>query len=103
MTRQTVERRPAGATSENVARSSSIVPQGTDIERLARRHEYALRVVAQRADGVVVTQFYTNLPAAERKVARVRERGLSAALSLVRVVPQPFALPDDFALVAGDA
>jgi hypothetical protein len=62
-----------------------------DVAARAARHDYALRVVSQRADGILVTQFYTNLPAAERKVTRTRDRGLSADLSLVRITPVPWA------------
>ncbi|EWT06322.1 hypothetical protein N864_22615 [Intrasporangium chromatireducens Q5-1] len=65
-----------------------------DLTARARRHDYALRVVSERADGVLVVQFYTNLPAAERKVTRTRERGLRADLSLVRLTAVPFAVLD---------
>lgn len=58
-----------------------------DVLARARRHDHGLLVTAERADGVVTQQIYTNLPAASRKVAKVRARGLAAALTLVRLVP----------------
>lgn len=61
--------------------------QSTDLAARARRHDFAVRVLAERRDGVVVAQVYADLPAAERKVARTRERGLSAQMHLVRLVP----------------
>ena len=57
-----------------------------DLRTRAKRHDYALLVLAERADGVICSQIYTNLPAAERKVHRTRSRGLSASVTLVRLV-----------------
>lgn len=76
-----------GAHSQEFTAAGSSTDKSTDLERLAARHDYAVRVVAERADGVLVTQFYSNLPAAERKVTRTRDRGLRADMHLVRVVP----------------
>lgn len=56
-----------------------------DIEARAQRVEFALLVLSERADGVICSQLYTNLKAAERKVARTRERNLSARMTLVRL------------------
>lgn len=86
---QTEERRPLAeapsrTTTTTVVSSS---PQSTDLAARARRHDFAVRVVSERADGVLVAQFYTNLPAAERKLARTQERGLRAEMHLVRIVP----------------
>ncbi|USQ78297.1 hypothetical protein NF556_11595 [Ornithinimicrobium faecis] len=53
----------------------------------ARRHDYAVRVVSERRDGVLVTQYMTDLPAADRKRRRTLERGLRCELHLVRIVP----------------
>lgn len=58
-----------------------------DLLARAARHDYALRVTWERADGRVCTQVYATLPAAERKVRATRERGLRAHLQLVQVVP----------------
>ena len=57
-----------------------------DLRTRAKRHDYALLVLAERADGVICSQIYTNLLAAERKVHRTRSRGLSASVTLVRLV-----------------
>ena len=61
----------------------------TDLERRARRHDHGVLVLAERRDGVVTSQVFADLAAAERKVWRTRERGLSASLALVRLVPVP--------------
>ena len=61
--------------------------QSTDFAARARRHDYAVRVVSERADGVLVTQLMTDLPAAERKRRRTHERGLRCELHLVRITP----------------
>lgn len=58
----------------------------------ARRHDYAVRVVSERRDGVLVTQYMTDLPAADRKRRRTLERGLRCELHLVRIVPVGLAL-----------
>lgn len=58
-----------------------------DVLARAARHDYGIRVTTTRADGVVVSQVYASLAAAERKVARCRERGLPVSLVLVRLVP----------------
>lgn len=92
-------------------RSDTSIPPSTDSRQAphadplarARRHDHAVLVLAERADGVVCSQLFTNLAAAERKVLRTRERGLSASLTLVRLLPLPWAVPDEYALVGGDA
>lgn len=63
-----------------------------DLARLARRHDYALRVVTERSDGVLVTQLFTSMHPAERKVARARERHLRAHITLVKLTAVPFDL-----------
>jgi len=94
------ERRPEGAASEAPAKVTTQQPtRQDDLALLARRHDYALLVVAERSDGVVTSQVYTNLTAAERKVTRTRERGLTATLTLVRLVPVPRIVLEDLALV----
>lgn len=80
------ERRPRQEAPSTTTATRS-APQSTDFAARARRHEYAVRVVSERVDGIVVTQYMTDLPAAERKRARTLARGLSCALYLVRVVP----------------
>ena len=90
MTHQNEERRPAG----NQAATQSLI-EDTDILSRARRHDHALLVVAERADRVITTQVFMSLEAAERKVARTRERGLAASLHLVRVSVVPFVTADD--------
>lgn len=94
------ESRPKAAPEAVVATATS-VDRAADIARMARRHEYAVRVVFERADHVFCSQVMTNLYAAERKVRRCHERGLSASMSLVRIVPVPMVTSDDLALVAG--
>lgn len=70
-----------------------LTPKDTrDIAALARRHDYALRVVTERSDGVLVTQLFTSMHPAERKVARTRERGLRAHVTLVKLTAVPFEL-----------
>lgn len=76
-------------------RSTLSVPTSADARRLARsdlfalagRREYAVRVVSQRRDGILVTQIFADLKAAERKAARVRSHALDVRLELVRVMP----------------
>ena len=89
------ESRPGAAIPEAAQSLGGDYGDSTDLARRARRHDYAVRVVSQRRDGVLVTQFYSNLPAAEAKVLRTRERGLMASLSLVRLVPVPFVMLDE--------
>lgn len=58
-----------------------------DLFALAGRREYAVRVISQRRDGILVTQLYADLKAAERKADRVRAHGLDVRLELVRITP----------------
>lgn len=69
--------------------------QSTDLAARARRHDHGVLVLAERKDGTVLSQVYSNLPAAERKVQRTRERGLSASLVLVRITPVPLVHLDE--------
>lgn len=71
--------------------------QSTDLAARARRHDHGVLVLAERRDGIVTSQVFADLAAAERKVWRTRERGLSASLSLVRLVPVPFVTADELA------
>lgn len=82
------------ATKVQVGRPSHSLDGSTDTERLARRHDYALYVLAERADGRLMGQVFTSLPAAERKVTRTRDRGLHASMTLVRLVPVRAAIED---------
>ena len=68
------------------AASESSFSLTADLRTRAKHHGYALLVLAERADGVICSQIYTNLPAAERKVTRTRARGLQASVTLVRLV-----------------
>lgn len=98
--------RPGGepeAASRSFGGDVLSIPEATDIHLRARRHDHAILVLAERIDGIVTTQLFTNLAAAEMKVARTRERGLAASLTLVRLTPMPWAIPADYALVGGDA
>lgn len=79
--------------------TDSILLSSSDLRTRAKRHDYALLVLAERADGVICSQIYTNLPAAERKVTRTRARGLQASLTLVRLVP---CASTEAELLAGD-
>ena len=87
MSSTTNERRPAGNGTAIQNAGERSTGNATDLRARARRHEYAILVLAERVDETVVSSFYTNLPAAERKVTRTRERGLDATLTLVRVTP----------------
>lgn len=80
------------AAKNDVGRSEN---NPTDLAARARRHDHGVLVVAERADGTVTSQVYENLGAAERKVWRTRARGLSATLTLVRLVPVPFTTFDE--------
>lgn len=87
---QDEERRPAHHPDGVKIPGSKIVasvPRDNDIRQRSRRHDYALLVTYERADGRVCNQLYTNLPAAERRVARVKERGLQAVLTAVQILP----------------
>ena len=75
------------------------IPQDA-CDRLARtrRHDYAVLVLAERADGIVVSQVYQHLAAAERRVRRTHDRGLAASMHLVRLVPVPWTAGVDLTL-----
>ena len=79
----------------------SSIPQPADVLQRARRHDYALLVVSQRRDGVVVSQVFTSMHPAERKLARCRERGLPASMTLVRLVPAAVSI-DPADMIGGD-
>ena len=88
----TEKRNRLGATNTEAVRviqgaaTDTSVSLTADLRTRAKRHDYALLVLAERADGVICSQIYTNLPAAERKVSRTRGRGLQASVTLVRLV-----------------
>lgn len=98
------EGRPGKDGPETPAKKS---PQSTrnsaDLARLARRHDFGVLVLAERRDGVVVTQVFASLDAAERKVCRTHERGLSASLTLVRLTPVPHLTPTDVGALDGES
>lgn len=60
---------------------------GAPLAGRARRRDHGIRVVFERADGVVCSQVFVTIESAERKVGKVRERGLQAQMQLVRLVP----------------
>lgn len=72
---------------EQIAGRRSTHYQSSDLAARARRHDHGVLVLAERRDGIVTSQVFADLSAAERKVWRTRERGLSASLALVRLVP----------------
>lgn len=82
-------------------RDTSIIPQSTDSGQTPRPHMYAVLVVSERKDHVLVSQVFMSLASAEKKVQRTRERGLSASLTLVRITAVPFVTAEDLALVGG--
>jgi hypothetical protein len=93
-----------GGCPESLADGLDASPNGTaDIELAARarRHDHGVLVLAERQDGVVVSQVFADLPAAERKVQRTRDRGLSATLTLVRLVPLPHVTPEALDALGG--
>lgn len=63
-----------------------------DVLARVKRHDFAVRVVFERADGVVCSQIYASLDAAERRVRRCHERNLAASMCLVRLVPVASAI-----------
>lgn len=69
-----------------------------DIYQLTRRHRYGVLVVTERRDGTIVSQTYSSLASAGRKLDRVRERGLVARAVLVEL-----RAVADAATVLGDA
>ena len=86
----TSESRPGVGTeaAESVSQALPKILAASEVLARARRADYALLVTYQRADGRVCRQLYAgNIAAAERKVARCRERGLPASIALVRLVP----------------
>ena len=93
MTLQNEDRRPAGtgAATQSLSEDNAILSR-------ARRHDYAVLVLAERADGIVVSQVYQHLGAAERRVRRTHERGLAASVHLVRLVPVPWTAGVDLTL-----
>ena len=93
MTLQNEERHPAG----NQVATQSLI-EDTDILSRARRHDYAVVVLAERADGIVVSQVYQHLAAAERRVRRTHERGLVASMHLVKLTPVPWTAGVDLTL-----
>ncbi|MFC6707543.1 hypothetical protein [Flexivirga alba] len=56
-----------------------------DIHQLTRQHRYGVLVVTERRDGTIVSQTYSSLTSAGRKLDRVRERGLIARAVLVEL------------------
>lgn len=94
-------RRPAGteaATIPSQGLAVSVPPERRNGLARTRRHDYAVVVLAERADGVVVSQVYQHLAAAERRVRNTHERGLAASMHLVRLVPVPWTVAADLAL-----
>ena len=90
MPERTEVRPPAGETEgQKITRAtrSLDVKITADLAARARRHDHGVLVLAERRDGIVTSQVFADLAAAERKVWRTRERGLSASLQLVRLVP----------------
>lgn len=96
--------RPGKDGPETPAKKS---PQSTrnaaDLAQLAKRHDFGVLVLAERRDGVVVSQVFASLGAAERKVQRTRERCLSASLTLVRLTPVPHLTPTTLAALGGES
>ncbi|MGN7247096.1 hypothetical protein ACTHQ1_05095 [Janibacter anophelis] len=84
-----------GATSKKNSVGVSSGSKYTDLAARARRHDHGVLVLATRKDGIVTSQVFADLAAAERKVWRTRERGLSASLTLVRIVPVPHVALDE--------
>lgn len=84
-----------GATSKKSSVGASSGSKYTDLAARARRHDHGVLVLAERKDGIVTSQVFADLAAAERKVWRTRERGLSASLTLVRIVPVPHVHLDE--------
>lgn len=87
------ESRPRGAASQAVAAETSLTQTG-DTPLLARRADFALRVVSVRRDGHLLTRFYATLGGAEAAVRRAHGRGCAATLQLVRIMPTSVALVD---------
>lgn len=83
MSEKTEERRPRQGAASDLNRTSD----SSGLAARARRHDHGVLVLAERRDGIVTSQVFADLAAAERKVWRTRERGLSASLQLVRLVP----------------
>lgn len=82
------ECRPVGeAASRKDFVGEASLAETADLAHRAARHDHAVRVLFERADGVVASQLFTSLPAAEKKLRRTRERGLFADLHLVRLLP----------------
>lgn len=73
-----------------------------DLPLLARRADYALRVVSSRRDGHTLTRYYATLAGAEGAVRRAHGRGCGATLQLVRIMPTSVALADVEHLLAED-
>lgn len=68
-----------------------------DIYQLTRQHRYGILVVTERRDGTIVSQTYSSLASAGRKLDRARERGLVARAVLVEL-----RAVADAAMVLGD-
>lgn len=83
MTGHNEERRPRQGAASNLNLTSNSI----GLAARARRHDHGVLVLAERRDGIVTSQVFADLAAAERKVWRTRERGLSASLQLVRLLP----------------
>lgn len=99
-------RPPAGETEGQEITGSarsvfSVLDQAT-VAALTLRHEFAVVVRSERRDGVTVEQVYTTLGAAQRKIRTVRDRGLRASATLVRLVPVASATSSLEALIGGE-
>lgn len=86
------------------ARSTNRVQPTADTALLARRADYALRVVTQRRDGHMLTRFYATLAGGEAALRRAKDRGAPAVMHLVRIMPTTVSIADaaDFGLLGSD-
>lgn len=92
-----------GPNTSLAGKADFMIDAVTDIGALARRTGFALLVEAERADHVVTRQIVLTLGAAEKKVARTLDRGLSARIVLVKVTPAIGWPPEQVDLLAEEA
>lgn len=91
-----------GTSSEDQAggRSTAILPDPTDVARLATLSGYVIRTVTTMTNGRAKTQHYASLHAASRAKERAEARGCVAVLTLCRVAPVGIITEDELAEIA---
>lgn len=101
-TKQTRPSRETGASNESLGARLTSKCTGPDLQTLAARESYVVRVAVTLTNGQTRTQHYASLHAAVKAEERARARGCSAVLALARVVPVGIIVADELDTLRGD-